>query len=181
MVVILIGPMKVGKSTVARLLAERLGLRRNGLDKKRWAYFAEIGYDESYAHLVAQMEGMQAVLSYWKPFEVHAVERHLAQAADCVIDFGAGYSVQDEPALRQRIRRALEPYKNVVLLLPSPDPAESAAYLDDRVSSELHAANRHYLADSANRELATIVVYTMGKNPEETCDEVVQQLDMHQA
>jgi shikimate kinase len=180
MVVILIGPMKVGKSTVARLLAERLGLERNGLDKRRWAYFAEIGYDESYAHRLAQDEGMQALLRYWKRFEVHAVERHLANADDCVIDFGAGYSVQEEPAFRERIRRALEPYKNVVLLQPSPDPMESAAYLGDRISSELQAANRRYLMDSANRELARIVIYTMNKSPQETCDELVERLELQQ-
>src|ERR1700756_5233005 len=120
MIVILIGPMKVGKSTVARLLADSLGLERNGLDKRRWSYFAEMGYDENKARSLAEERGVGAILSYWKPFEVHAVERHLADARDCVIDLGAGYSVQDDPILRERMRRALAPFPNVVLLEPSP-------------------------------------------------------------
>jgi shikimate kinase len=178
MVIILIGPMKVGKSTVARLLAERLGLQRYGIDKLRWSYFAEIGYDASYASKLADREGVQAVLKYWKPFEVHAVERHLADANDCVIDLGAGYSVQDNPALRQRIRRALAHHPNVVLLEPTADRALSSAYLAERVSSDLRDANDHYLAEKTNRELARLVVYTIGKTPQETCDEVIEKLGL---
>ena len=176
MVIILIGPMKVGKSTVARLLAETLGLRRHGIDKLRWSYFAELGYDAGYASQLADGEGVNAVLAYWKPFEVHAVERHLAGVSDCVIDLGAGYSVQDNPALGSRIRLALAPYPNVVLLLPSPDRAESSAYLAERVNTELRAANDHYLIEANNRELARFVVYTIGKTPEETCNEVMEKL-----
>lgn len=179
MVIILIGPMKVGKSTIARLLAERLGIERNGLDKRRWKYFAETGYDESYARRLAETEGPQSTLSYWKPFEVHAVEQLLTDADDCVIDFGAGYSVQEDPILHDRIRRALAPYPHVVLLQPSPDPEGSVAFLAPRVSSELQGVNEYYIRHPANRELARVVIYTMGKTPQQTCEEVLLTLGLH--
>lgn len=176
MVIILIGPMKVGKSTVARLLAERLGVERNGLDKRRWKYFAELGYDEDQARNLAETEGLQSALRYWKPFEVHAVERHLADARDCIVDFGAGYSVQDDPVLYDRIRKALAPFANVILLQPSPDLEESIAFLAQRVGPELEEVNAHYIHHSANRELARATIYTIDKTPQQICEEVLQVL-----
>src|SRR5579872_1011061 len=127
MVIILIGPMNVGKSTIARLLAARLGLLRRALDKSRWTYFHEIGFDEEHARRLAETESVEAALQYCKPFEVHAVERHLSASRDCIVDFGAGYSVQDDPALRERIRRVLAPYPHVVLLLPCANEDEAIA------------------------------------------------------
>jgi broad-specificity NMP kinase len=176
MMIILIGPMKVGKSTVARLLAERLGLQRHALDKNRWAYYAEIGFDEAHARHLADSDSVEAALKYCKPFEAHAVERHLAESRDCVVDFGAGYSVQEDPVLYERVKRALAPHPYVVLLLPCPDVEEAIACLNERVSEELRALNEHYIKHPANRALATAVVYTRGKTPEETCEDVVRIL-----
>ncbi len=175
MLIILIGPMKAGKSTVARLLSERLGIPRHPLDKNRWTYFAEIGYDEEYARRLAG-QSLEAAVRYWKPFEVHAVERHLAESRDCVVDFGAGYTVQDDPALYERVRRALAPHPHVVLLLPCADVEKAIACLNERVEEKLRGLNEHYVRHPANRTLATSVVYTCGKTPDETCDEILRTL-----
>ncbi len=178
MVIILIGPMNVGKSTIARLLAARLGLPRNPLDKNRWRYYAEIGFDEDYARRLAETEGVEAGLRYCKPFEVHAVERHLSECRDCVVDFGAGYSVQDDPALQERVRRSLAPFPYVVLLLPCPNEDEALACLNERVGEDLRGVNERYIRNPANRELAKAIVYTIGKTPEETCSEVLTSLSI---
>jgi hypothetical protein len=180
MTIILIGPMKVGKSTVARLLAERLGIPRHPLDKNRWAYYAEIGYDPEHVRRLLESQGLEAGLKYSKPFEVHAVERHLADSRDCVVDLGAGYSVQDDPDLQERIRRAMDPYPHVVLLLPCPDVSDAIACLEERVGEGLRSLNEHYLRHPANRELAKALVYTIGKTPQETCDDIVRTLGLDQ-
>ena len=176
MILILIGPMKVGNSTVARLLAARLGIPRHPLDKNRWAYYCEIGFDEEHMRTLAETESLDAALNYCKPFEVHAVERHLAESQNCVVDFGAGYSVQTDPILHERVRRALAPHPHVVLLLPSPDADQSVACLNDRVEKNLRALNEHYVRHPANESLAKMVVYTLGKTPEETCAEILERL-----
>jgi len=176
MTIILIGPMNVGKSTVARLLAAELKIPRRPLDQNRWSYFKEIGFDEEHAQRLCETESIEAGLQYCKPFEVHAVERHLAESSDCVVDFGAGYCVQDDPLLQERIRIVLAPYPNVVLLLPSPDDDESVTCLNDRIAENLRGINEKYIRHPANRSLAKTVIYTRGKTPAETCDDILRSL-----
>ena len=81
--IILIGPVGTGKSTLSRLLAEKLGLPRRSMDDLRWDYYKEIGFDETVQKQIAEQEGFLGVYRYWKPFEAHAVERLLAEHYNC--------------------------------------------------------------------------------------------------
>lgn len=182
--IILIGPMNAGKSTIATLLAEQLSLPHQPLDALRWDYYKEIGYDENKAKEIFEAEGFLALYRYWKPFEAYAVERVLADHHDCVIDFGAGHSVFEDEALFARVQKALEPYPNVILLLPSPDLDESVAVLKARFdqpageeqNEEGYQLNEHFVRHPSNHQLAKMVVYTNGKTPEATCEEILQKL-----
>jgi len=185
--IILIGPMCAGKSTIARYLAEHLGMQRYELDEMRWTYYAEIGYDPAVIAPIIQSEGMAGVARYWKPFEAHAVERVLAETLSGIIDFGAGHSVYDDSVLFSRVQRALAPYRNVILLLPSPDLEESVTLLNARLVTLLEeevgtvdpailAMNAHFVRHPSNHQLATHIVFTEGKTPEETGAEILQLL-----
>lgn len=44
--IILIGPIRVGKSTIGKLLAEQLGLESYRVDDVCFKYYKEIGYSE---------------------------------------------------------------------------------------------------------------------------------------
>lgn len=186
--IILIGPMSAGKSTVAKLLAEKLGLPNYALDDDRWDYYKEIGYDSVEAKRIAESDaGMLGLLRYWKPYEAHAVERVLADHAGCVIDFGAGHSVYEDEALFARVQKAMAPFPNVVLLLPSPDLDESVAIVNarfsemvkqhvDQVDPAVLGVNEQFVKHPSNHLLAKIVVYTKDKTPEETCNEIIEKL-----
>jgi hypothetical protein len=148
------------------------------MDDLRWDYYAELGYDHEHANRLHAEGGFRAKYDYWKPFEAHAVERLLSDYSRCVFDFGAGHSVFEDPALFARVKRLLADFKYVILLLPSPDPSESQQILAQRWADERHAfelidMNRHFLCHPSNRELATHVVYTEGKTPQETCEEIM--------
>lgn len=56
-------------------------------------------------------------IAYWKPFEAASVERTLVDhGTGCVIAFGAGQGIHDDPPLADRVRRALAAASAVVLL-----------------------------------------------------------------
>ena len=185
--IILIGPMSAGKSTVGQLLSEKLSISRHSVDEFRWDYYAEIGYDKDTASAIGKAEGMAGLLRYWKPFEAYAVERMLADHSHCVIDFGAGHSVYEDEALFARVHQALAPYPYVILLLPSPDLEESIKIVNERfvqgaeaegetISDEVLMINAHFVKHPSNQKLAKLIVYTNGKTPEETCDEIVSAI-----
>ena len=82
--IILIGPVRTGKSTVGKLLSERLLLSQVSLDEVRWQYYQEIGYDPGIAQKIRKTGGFVALVFYWKLFDAYAVERVLADYQDCV-------------------------------------------------------------------------------------------------
>jgi shikimate kinase len=178
--VILIGPIGAGKSTVGKLLAERLGVPQVAMDSVRFGYYKEIGYDEALADELGRREGFASKYRYWKPFEIYAVERVLSDHRDCVIDFGGGHSVYEDDALFERARRALAPYANVVLLLPSPDLDESVRVLRERRGGPIidHGLDfdEHFVKHHSNHDLATLTVYTKDQTADQTCAEILRRL-----
>ncbi len=179
--IILIGPIGAGKSTVGLLLATRLGLPQCSIDEYRWGYYREIGYDKELAKHKRETEGFWGIYQYWKPFEAHAVERLLSEHKKCVIDFGAGHSVYEDAFLFQRVRQVLQPYSNIVLLLPSSDLDESVQILNERNKYMPDGSlniNEHFVRHPSNYQLAKFTVYTKAKTPEETCNEILQLVNV---
>ncbi len=177
--ILLIGPIRSGKSTLGRLIAEKLGLPQYPIDGYRWKYYEEIGYDPSLAQKIGEEEGFLGVYKYWKPFEAHAVERLLSDTQEGVIDFGAGHSVYENDTLFAKVQKALEPCSNVILLLPSPDLEESIQILNDRTKGFIREGfdfHDHFVKHPSNHLLAKITHYTKDKNPEESRDELIAKL-----
>jgi adenylate kinase family enzyme len=73
--IVLIGPVRAGKSTQGRLLAQRLDLPQVSVDKLRWKYHQEIGYDETLAKEFRARGGFLALYLYWNLFDAYTIER----------------------------------------------------------------------------------------------------------
>ncbi len=190
-VIILIGPIRAGKSTVAQLLSERLCCPRCKTDLLRFGYYKEAGYDEAMARKIENEKGFLALVEYWKLFDVYTVNKIMQDFACGVIDFGGGLSVYEKESDLSAVTDILRPYKNVILLLPSPDVQESLKILSERMEEKeyqeyFQAAgilnrkelNKHFLEHHSNKTLAKHIVYTKDKSPAQTCSEIIKMIEM---
>lgn len=186
--IVLIGPMCAGKSSTARLLAERLGRQYVELDELRWAYYRELdAYEEVVALLKSGKMGLLEQYDRWKPFEAHAVERVVQDYPNCVLDFGAGHGVYEDEALLARVQHALSTVAHVILLLPAPDMAEATAVVNTRftrllqevvgtVNPEALQLNEHFVKHPSSRRLATQIIYTGDLLPEAVVEMILQKI-----
>lgn len=167
-VVVLVGPMGVGKSTVGRLLAERLGVGYRDTDDdivaEQGRTIAEIFVDE----------GEPA----FRAIEKAAVEQALA-GHDGILALGGG-SILDEDT------RALLAGQRVLYL--SMDVEEAVKRTGLNAARPLLAVNprkqwrelmeaRRHLYES----IATAVVATDGRTPEEVTDIALDALELKEA
>jgi shikimate kinase len=175
---ILIGPIRAGKTTIGRLLAKRLNLPQRSLDIIFDSYLDEIGYDREYAARLKK-EGFYELTKYWKPFEPYGVERLVSEPEDAIVDLGGGHSIYEDETLFARVKKALSPFPNVILIMPSPDLEESISTLNERTGGYVSNGfdfHENFVRSRCNYELAKHTVYTKGKTPEETCAEIERLL-----
>ncbi len=175
--IVLIGPVSVGKSTVAKVLGERIGVAVVSMDEVRDDYFRELGYDADFAMRLYELDGAGSVWCYQKAFNPHSVERIVAEHRGCIIDMGGGSTVDEHEDQHARVVAALEPFANVVLLLPHEDDGASLAYLDQRTGwgDKPRNINRILLQHPANRRLAKHVIYTADRTPDDIAEEIIRR------
>lgn len=176
--VILIGPIRAGKSTIGKLLSEKLNLPQRSLDIVLDSYLDGIGYDRKHAAELKTI-GFYELTKYWKAFEPYGVEQIVSEPETAVIDLGGGHSVFDDETLFARVKKALSPFPNVILILPSPDLEESIAILNERTNgyvSNGYDFHESFVKSRCNYGLAKQTVYTKGKTPEETAKEIEKLL-----
>jgi shikimate kinase len=174
--IVLIGPVGVGKTTVSKLLSERLGIPKVSMDDILFGYFREVGFDEAHWKLIAEKLGKPAAYRYLKVFGSYGVKRILEDSRDCIFDFGGGGVMGEFPDEFVAMKAALAEFENVVFLIPSPEKTESLQFLYDRLKIKANGWTilEHLVFHPSHETLAKHVVYTKDKSPEQVCEEILK-------
>ena len=177
--IILIGPMKAGKTTVGRLLAAWLHRSFSSLDRVERHYTEAFGFDAHLADTIQRTQGDWAWYSYRRQFFAEAVVQFLAEHASGVLELGGGHPILANEIHQARVDHALAPFQHVVLLLPTPDIEASLRILKARQKpAHLNPDwNEAFLHDDRYFRLAKHVIYTEGQTPEATCQEILARME----
>lgn len=176
--IILIGPVGVGKSTVAEILSKKINLPQISMDKLRLDYYRELGYDEEFRKFISEKEGFAGVIRYWKVFDAYSVERIIQDYPKrCIIDMGGGSTYCVYPDDFNRVKKAFENHFTF-LLMPNPDKNKSLIFLNKRTRWEMTGRNinRDIINHESNYLLANYIVYTEDQNPDQIADKILQLL-----
>lgn len=174
--IILIGPKLTGKSTLGTMLADALHVPQVSLDQVGRNFLAETDYNPDAARQANRERGLFGWFDYMRPYEAHMVERVLETNHNCVIDFGAGHSYYEDETLFRQVAKALEPYANVFLILPSPDKSVSTDVLQKRFEADVvseRKLHRLLVTHPSYEALSNLTLYTKDRTPVESAGEAV--------
>lgn len=169
--IILIGPMGTGKSTVAKLLKNKIeGIDRISLD------------DRERLKILYKKERK---FGNFKNFEFVLTGTVLSSLnKPYIIDFGAGHSIYEDEILRSQMKKMCSQFKNIILLLPSKDKAKSREILAERrkikLGSHKDQDNWHFITAENNYEIATNILYEENKTPEDISREIMKLVRCNQ-
>lgn len=173
-IIIMTGPIGVGKSTQAKLLGKELGLPVCVYDEVKDNYRYKIGLSKEKALAINAEHGVYAMLEYMNEFKSKILEPIINDHPGHIIDLGAGAHSFDEPHQVERARRAFESAKDVLLLLPSNDLETNIKSLPGL--KENYEVNTFLIMHPTNGLFATKTIYTLNKSPEEVLQDIMMEL-----
>lgn len=169
--ILLIGPMGTGKSSIANGLQDRLKMPKVSLDD---AEFLKSIYKD------------RDKFDNFKDFEFYLTSTVLTSLPEpVIIDFGAGHSVYENPIVFYEMKKLISRFRNVELVLPDKDMDKSLGFLSDRlkgrydngiIPGDVVSTNKHFLESPCNYELATDVVYSMGKSNDDVVSDIIENV-----
>lgn len=175
--IILIGPIGAGKSTISKMLADELSLPSFSLDEEE-GLVASLGYDVDLYRQMEEDKGLWEAYEYRRGFYDRLVPLFLQSHDEGVLDLGGGHPIVPDAKKQEAIKKALEPYKHIFLLMPTPDSDESIKILRKRnqLADGDEDLNELYFRGGNKTfwDIAKFSIYTEGKTPEQTRDEIIR-------
>lgn len=181
---VLIGPLAAGKTTVGRILADRLSRAFVDIDDIAWTYTREVGWDLDRLLARDRAVGWADAEREWEVARAHALRRTVEDHPGAIIALGAAYTCYTDPTHARTASKALSQVGHVVHLRPSPDAARSVEVLRRRAARargrdwiiEGHDFIAEWVAHPLNHQVATKTVYTEHDTPEQTGELLVRYL-----
>ena len=188
--IILVGPMGVGKTTLALHLSEKLGILNYPIDRLKWYYRFKNGYNLAKGTRILKESGFQELAKYFNDyFGNDELFQILDEFRGGIFDFGASHSHYENYDDLLEAKRILAPFPNIIQLLPSDDFITNCNILDERIVKRYEDVewkrevinsyieqNRIYLLSNSYSSLAKKTVYTNGKTIEQVGEEILNKV-----
>lgn len=171
--IVIMGPIGVGKSSVAQELAKQLCLPRIELDEQRTRIYKQTNFSVDEAERQYSLNGIRGWYTYQKPYELLSVDVILSEYSNTVIDFGGGQSVYDDEKQITEFLRLMESVKNSFLLMPYKDVDKSLSLLSKRINEDELKLNEIFVRSETNKLAAKHIIYTEMKTIKQIVDEIL--------
>ena len=167
--ILLIGPMGTGKTTVSKKLSEVTGYPLVSLDNR-----------EQLSQYYRQAKNF----NHFKEFEFYLTSSVLTTLNEpSIIDFGAGHSIYENEIMFYEMKKLIQRFKNIELLLSSQNLEEAKIILNERIKKRRNKIeqrvlenNKHFIESPCNYELASDTCYTYDKTPDEIAMDIFVQI-----
>jgi hypothetical protein len=178
--IILMGPMLVGKSTIARMLWNKYLFEFINCDYYFDYYYRKSQKPLDYFLNLLKEKGIDACLKEIDPFCAAFVVEILQMLRETnemsIVDFGGNHTAYFDEASINKTINELKYFKNTILLLPSADKEKSFTYFEkvikDPITLEL---NKKIYEAPSNDLFASKTFYTEGLSE----DDLFEQIDTY--
>lgn len=186
--IVLIGPMKVGKSTIAEYLSVKLKKPHIRVDSLREHYFIKLGLTKEIYKAKQQKLSEHDFYNFCRQYELPMINQILNDYQECIFDFGGGFFAREIKSEIVEVKNTLSEFTNSFMILPSADLASSMFVLNRRqldykgrktpfTLDELKM-NSDIIKFHLQHDLTNHNIFNENKTVEETCDLIMAKLSI---
>lgn len=176
--IILMGPLAVGKTTLACHLGYKYGLEILTCDELVYEFMKNQGIPRTYFQTVVKEYGIDRAMREYEDVCVKFITKLLQEVEQkekmVIVDFGGNQTLFRNNNNFEMVNNEMQKFDNTILLIPDYDEEWSINFLIKRtIAPKYEDQNRAILYSDCNKKLAKHLLYTKTMRD----DEVFNQVD----
>lgn len=189
--IILIGPMASGKTAIGNEISYITGYKYTPIDKLKWYYRFQNGYDLVKSQAILRSQGFEALLEYAKPYFTSKDLKELLNQFTGIIELGATDTHSNDLSTIKTINEVLTPYPNIFLILPYDDEELSKSELRKRlieryktdslkkpILSTYIKKNEEFLVSPQNALVAKHIIYCNDRTVHQIAETIISKSEL---
>jgi predicted AAA+ superfamily ATPase len=187
--IILIGPLGVGKSTLALKLSEKTGILNFPIDHLKWYYRFKNGYNLQLGTEILKAKGFDGLIKYASNYFSVNELREVLSGFNGILDLSATDTYCDNSMVLEQLFDLFNPFENIFLILPTNSLEQNMSILSKRLRKRYGThefkdlildsyigKNNQFLKSETNYVFAKHIIYTEGRDINEICDEIINKV-----